>query len=140
MQPFHTKYVDKLEKLDEMQMNAHGNAVFVATFTTYCNLLGDEERADLLSTVTNICQKKQLSISTNVDMGCNDAENMDYVSRQVRIYKCRISAHSSLLIQEATHLVLLVDPFKVAAKLLATIHEWQGYRCYISPSRGLQRN
>ena len=34
LQPFHTKYVDKLEKLDEMQMNAHGNAVFVATFTT----------------------------------------------------------------------------------------------------------
>ena len=89
----------------------------------YCNLLGDEERADLLSTVTNICQKKQLSISTNVDMGLLiDAENMDYVSRQVRIYKCRrVSAHSSLLIQEATHLVLLVDPFKVAAKLLATL-------------------
>ena len=47
-----------------------------------------------------------------------DAENMDYVSRQVRIYKCRrVSAQSSLLIQEATHLVLLVDPFEVAAKL-----------------------
>ena len=41
---------------------------------------------------------------------------------KVRIHKSRrVSAQSSLLIQEATHLVLLVDPFKVAAKLLATL-------------------
>ena len=62
-------------------------------------------------------------MSTNVDMGLLiDAENMDYVSREVRIHRSRrVSAQSSLLIQEATHLVLLVDPFKVAAKLLATL-------------------
>ena len=51
LQPFQSRYVEELEMLDELQMNARGNAVFVATFTTYCNLLGDEERADLLSTV-----------------------------------------------------------------------------------------
>ena len=96
-------------------MNAHGNAVFVATFTTYCNLLGTRnERTFFPQSRTFV--KKQLSISnTNVDMGLLiDAENMDYVSRQVHIHKSRrVSAQSSLPIQEATHLVLLVDPFKI---------------------------
>ena len=112
----------ELVGIEDIQHCVAGDAIYIATFTTYCNILPDNERTKLLLSVRNVCKEYHINISESIDMSLLiDSNNM------IKQLKFKDRTMQSLvykrlpLIQEAPRCIMLVDPFDFASDMLNSL-------------------